>query len=101
MKKYNFLCESYISEITKDSEWQSIRSKLVGTWKTNADKNCQILKNYIGDLNTCPNKKLQIVWNYLSSSGFRIGKIGNQCTKILKSKIGEEIRHRNIPFRGE
>lgn len=99
MMNYNFLLESYISELVKDEEWQKIRSELVGTWKTNTDRNCQILKDYIGNIKTCSNKKLQIVWNYLSSSGFRIGKIGNECTKSLKYSIGQEIKRRNISFR--
>lgn len=99
MLYYNFIIESTISELVKDSEWQQLRNSLVGTWKKTPEKNCLLLKKYLGNLKNTTDSRLKIVWNYLSSSAFRIGIIKHNCVADLKNKIRNEILKRGISFR--
>jgi hypothetical protein len=94
MKQYSFLLETKIQELVKDEEWQKLRSSLVGTWKTNPERNCKLLKQYLGDIHTCEYKKLRIVLNYLTGSGFRIGIIKHPCIDSLRNEIKSELNKR-------
>jgi hypothetical protein len=94
MKQYSFLTETKIQELVKDEEWQKLRSSLVGTWKTNPERNCKLLKQYLGDIHTCEYKKLRIVLNYLTGSGFRIGIIKHPCIDSLRNEIKSELNKR-------
>ena len=96
MKQYSFLLETPIRELVKDEEWQKLRSSLVGTWKTNAERNCKLLRNYLGDIHNCSYEKLRIVMNYLTGSGFRMGIIKNPCINQLRKDISIEMKLRKI-----
>ena len=94
MIPYSFLTETKIQDLVKDEEWQKLRSSLVGTWKTYPERNCLLLRNYLGNIHTCEYKKLRIVLNYLTGSGFRMGIIKHPCINLLLSEIREEIKLR-------
>ena len=94
MKQYSFLMESNIQDLVKDKEWQKLRSSLVGTWKNNQEKNCKLLRSYLGDISRTSNEKLRIILNYLTGSGFRIGKIKHPCIDKLLNEIRKEIKRR-------
>ena len=96
MIPYSFLTETKIRDLVKDEEWQKLRSSLVGTWKTNAENNCKLLRNYLGDIQTCSYEKLRIVMNYLTGSGFRMGIIKDPCISKLRSDISTEMKRRKI-----
>ena len=71
-----------IKEVVNNSEWQSIREKMVGTWKVDAKKNCQILRKYLDDFSD--RLKIRRVHNYLTGSRFRIGIIQDpEITKLV------------------
>lgn len=94
MKQYSFLLETPIRDLVKDKEWQKLRSSLVGTWKTNPERNCQLLRNYLGDIHNCSYEKLRIVMNYLTGSGFRMGVIKHPCISQLRKDISDEMKLR-------
>ncbi len=95
MKYYSFLTETKIQDLVKDKEWQKLRSSLVGTWKTNVENNCKLLRNFLGNnIKNCSNEKLRIMLNYLTGSGFRIGKIKHPCIDKLLKEVREEINRR-------
>ena len=96
MKQYSFLLETKIQELVKDEEWQKLRSSLVGTWKTNPERNCNLLRQYLGNIHTCEYKKLRIVMNYLTGSGFRMGIIKHPCISQLRKDISVEMKLRKI-----
>lgn len=96
MKQYSFLIETKIQDLVKDEEWQKLRSSLVGTWKTNPERNCQLLRNYLGDIQTCSYEKLRIVMNYLTGSGFRMGIIKHSCISKLRLDISTEMKRRKL-----
>lgn len=94
MKQYSFLLETKIQDLVKDEEWQKLRSSLVGTWKTNPERNCKLLRHYLGNIHTCEYKKLRIVMNYLTGSGFRMGIIKHSCISHLRKDISIELKLR-------
>lgn len=94
MKQYSFLTETKIRDLVKDEEWQKLRSSLVGTWKTYPERNCLLLRNYLGNLSECPIEKLRIVMNYLTGSGFRMGIIKHPCIQNLRNDISKELKFR-------
>lgn len=96
MKQYSFLTETPIRDLVKDEEWQKLRSSLVGTWKTQPERDCQLLRNYLGDIQTCSYEKLRIVMNYLTGSGFRMGIIKHPCISKLRLDISMEMKRRKL-----
>lgn len=74
-----------IKEVVNDPEWQFIRGSMVGTWKSCAKDNCQMLEIYLGDFSD-PLKRRR-VHNYLTGSGFRIGIISDPEIDKLLNKI--------------
>lgn len=72
-----------IKSVVNEPKWQKLRSGLVGTWKTNAKKNVELLRTYLGD-KTDP-FKVRRVMNYLTGSAFRIGVISHDSIdKLLR-----------------
>ena len=96
MKQYSFLLETPIRDLVKDEEWQRLRSSLVGTWKTYPERNCKLLRSYLGDIQTCSYEKLRIVMNYLTGSGFRMGIIKHSCISKLRLDISIEMKRRKL-----
>lgn len=79
-----------IQEIVNDSEWQSLRKSMVGTWKKKASKNCIKLRVYLDDFSDP--LKIRRVHNYLTGSGFRLGiivtpEIDNLLKELREWKI--------------
>ena len=94
MIPYSFLIETKIQDLVKDEEWQKLRSSLVGTWKTYPERNCKLLRNYLGNIQTCSYEKLRIVMNYLTGSGFRMGIIKHPCISQLRKDSSSEMKRR-------
>jgi len=78
----------------KGEEWQKVRRSLLGQWKTRPTWCCSQLRKYLGSISTTPNSKLKIVMNYLTGSGFRMGKIKHECITKLRAQISMEIKKR-------
>jgi len=62
-----------IRVVVNMEEWQILRKSLVGTWKHKSAENVLKLRVFGGDL-TDP-RRVRILLNYLTGSGFRIGVI--------------------------
>jgi hypothetical protein len=91
-----------IKEIVKDPEWQKIRESLKGQWKENPEWCIKQLRRYIGPIKTADEKKLKIVLNYLTGTGFRTGTISsrdNPSISKLRGEISAELKKRK--FRGD
>ena len=80
----------------KGEEWQNVRRGLVGNWNLKPEWCCEQLKEYLGNISNTTNNKLKIVMNYLTGSGFRMGKIKNPCINTLRGQISAEIKIRKM-----
>lgn len=85
-----------MKDSVQDREWQQIRQSLLGKWKNDPIGNCKILRNYLGRISECNEKKLRIVMNYLTGSGFRMGKIKHSCIQSLRNDISKELKRRKL-----
>lgn len=85
-----------MKDLVQDKEWQQIRQSLLGKWKNNPTENCKILRSYLGNVSECKEKKLRIVMNYLTGSGFRMGKIKHSCIQSLRNDISKELKRRKL-----
>ena len=83
-----------IKDLVKDPEWQKIRKSLLGQWKSRPEWCCAQLRKYLGPISKTSNDKLKIVMNYLTGSGFRMGKIVHKCITELRTQISSEIKKR-------
>ena len=81
-------------ELVKDPEWQKLRESLVGTWKTTPEQNIKRIRKYLGSIRKTENRKLTIVMNYLTGSGFRIGRISHPSITKLRKEVSDEIKRR-------
>jgi hypothetical protein len=84
-----YVLKMNIQDIVKIPEWQTLRTYFVGKWKTQPEKNLKMLKEFAGDLTKLSNRRLRIVQNYVTGSGFRIGKISSDEI----TKFTEEVRN--------
>ena len=83
--------------VVKDHEWQKLRESLLGKWKEHEHDCRDHLVKYLGDM-TNP-WKIRRVLNYLTGSGFRMGKIGQSPdTKDLLDMI-RSIYEKETPIR--
>lgn len=83
-----------MKDLVKDSEWQKVRVMLLGQWSKRPEWCCQQLRKYLGNVSNADNKKLRIVMNYLTGTGFRTGRIKHKCISDLRKLISEEIKRR-------
>jgi len=83
-----------IKDIVKKQEWQNTREKLVGQWKEKPEWCCGVLKKYLGNITKSDYDDLRIVMNYLTGTGFRIGKIKHPCIQTLRINISMELKKR-------
>ena len=83
-----------MEDLVKDKDWQKVRESLLGQWKEKPEWCCLQLKNYLGNLKDSSLDQLKIVMNYLTGSGFRMGKIKHQCISILRKAISVEMKRR-------
>lgn len=85
---------SEMSERVKDKEWQTVRERLLGQWSKRPEWCCGQLRQYLGPINKAPDKKLSIVMNYLTGTGFRTGRIKHPCISQLRTQISLEMKKR-------
>lgn len=83
-----------IKEIVKSPKWQKVRQSLVGNWNLKADWCCLQLRKFISPMNKATVSELRIMMNYLTSSGFRMGKIKHPCIQPLRTEVSMEIKKR-------
>ena len=83
-----YVIKMNIKDIVQIPEWQKLREYFVGKWKSQPEKNLKMLKDFAGNLKTLSNRRLRIVQNYVTCSGFRIGKISSPDI----TKFTEEVR---------
>jgi hypothetical protein len=62
----------------------------VGTWKEYPVENCRKLHRYLQQYNNI--KKLRIVMNYLTGTGFRTGRIKHPSITKLRKKISDAMK---------
>lgn len=85
-----------MNDLVQDKEWQQLRQSLLGKWKNDPIRNCKILRSYLRNISECTEKKLRIVMNYLTGSGFRMGKIKHSCIQSLRNDISKELKRRKL-----
>jgi len=83
-----------IRDIVKDPEWQKVRTSLLGNWNTKTEWCCAQLRNWIGPLDKATVTELRILMNYLTGTGFRMGKIKHNCIQSLRTQVSMEIKKR-------
>jgi hypothetical protein len=83
-----------IQDIVQLPEWQNLRKYFVGKWKLQPEKNLQLLKEFAGNLNTISNRRLRIIQNYLTGSGFRIGIISSVDIANFTNEVRQEVVNR-------
>ncbi len=81
-------------DLVKDPDWQKLRQSLVGTWKLTPEQNVRKIRKYLGPIRKTENRKLTIVMNYLTGSGFRIGRIFHPSITKLRKEVSNEIKRR-------
>ncbi len=81
-------------DLVKDPDWQKLRQSLVGTWKLTPEQNVKKIRKYLGPIRKTENRKLTIVMNYLTGSGFRIGRISHPSITKLRKEVSNEIKRR-------
>lgn len=85
-----------IKEVVNDEAWQAIRKSMLGTWMEHAKENVSRLRKYLGDFSDP--LKVRRVYNYLTGSGFRSGRITHPAITKLVNDIKE---HRRKQFLSE
>jgi len=85
-----------MKELVKDPEWQEVRKKLVGQWNLRPEWCCKQLRDYLGNISKTPYKKLRIINNYLTGTGFRTGKINHPCIFKLRGEVSAERKKRKM-----
>jgi hypothetical protein len=81
-----------VKDLVKDPAWQKVRESLLGQWKERPEWCCAQLRNYLGS--NPSNEKLRIVMNYVTGTGFRMGKISHPCITKIKSQVSMEMKKR-------
>lgn len=75
-------------------EWQEIRVSLLGKWKTDPKGNLEKLRKFLGNISTTSNRKLRIVHNYVTGSGFRLGIIKSPEIEKFQNEVRAEVAKR-------
>lgn len=83
-----------IEEIVNDKEWQTLRKSFLGTWMKTPNINVIKLRMYLGDIKNTSEVKLVRVYNYLTGTGFRSGKIKGKDITKLKDEVKYELDRR-------
>lgn len=88
-----------IKDIVRNDEWQDVRKSLLGQWKERPNWCVAQLRKYLGSIHSTNEKKLRIVMNYLTGTGFRIGTISsrdNPSIPRLRAEISAELKKRKF-----
>jgi hypothetical protein len=83
-----------IQKLVKNKEWQALRESFLGRWKKEPEALVQELRDYLGPLNEAPTEKIKIVLNYLTGTGFRLGKIAHRQISIFRWDLRDEMEIR-------
>ena len=99
LKSGKYVLKMNIQDIVKIPEWQELRAYFVGKWKKQPEKNLQMLKDFAGDLTKLSNRRLRVVQNYVTGSGFRIGKISSDEIQKFIEQVRKEVADRKTDGR--
>lgn len=116
LKSEKYVLKMNIQDIVQIPEWQELRAYFVGKWKSQPEKNLQMLKDfassniykfvekkYISDvepnLEKLSNRRLRVVQNYVTGSGFRIGKISSDEIQKFVEQVRKEVADRKTDGR--
>jgi len=95
VKKYKIGDTEYImKEIVKMKSWQKLREVLKGTWAENKEANVRKLRRWLGPVTKTTTKKLLIIRNYLTGSGFRWGNIQHSSISKFREQVVKELKKR-------
>jgi len=97
LKSEQYVLKMNIQDIVQIPEWQKLRAYFVGKWKSQPEKNLEMLKDFAGDLTKLSNRRLRIVQNYVTGSGFRIGIISSKEITDFVEEVRKEVADRKIP----
>lgn len=93
--------ESYlkmdIRKVVDLDEWQSLRRSFLGTWKKTPEANIRELRAFLGPTEHSGDRRLRIVYNYLTGSGFRMGVIKHSSIDELLKEVRNEVHKRALP----
>lgn len=96
-KKYQIGNKEYtMKELVSLKSWQDLRETLKGTWAETPLKNLKKLQEWLGDFSQAPLRRLYILRNYLTGSGFRWGNIQHPKITSFRSRIVKEIKRRKL-----
>lgn len=99
LKSEQYVLKMNIQDIVQIPEWQKLRAYFVGKWKSQPEKNLQMLKDFAGDLTKLSNRRLRIVQNYVTGSGFRIGIISSDEIQKFVEQVRKEVADRKADGR--
>jgi CRISPR/Cas system-associated protein Csm6 len=88
------MAREHIRDLVRDQEWQKVRKSLLGQWKEKPEWCCAQLNRYLGSTSSTTNKKIRIVMNYLTGTGFRTGRITHSCITKIRTQLSAEIKKR-------
>lgn len=83
-----------IRDIVKDPTWQKVRVSLLGKWAKEPEWCCSQLRKYIEPISKATVTELRIMMNYLTGTGFRMGKISHPCILKLRTEVSMEMKKR-------
>lgn len=70
-----------IKDVVRDADWQELRKSFLGTWAKTPVDNVTKLREYLQDYSDP--LKVRRVLNYITGTGFRLGKITHpEITKL-------------------
>jgi hypothetical protein len=75
-------------------EWQALRRSFVGTWKVSPSENVSRLRAFLGDCSD--SRRIRIVHNYLTGSGFRIGVISHPTISALLEDVRDIRKKKHL-----
>jgi hypothetical protein len=87
-----------IREVVALPEWQDLRVSFLNTWKKDPEGNVKKLRQFLGPVADADDRKLRIVYNYLTGSGFRMYTITHpEITTLLEEVRAESSRRKQRP----
>jgi len=86
--------EEAIQNVVALDEWQKLRKSFLGTWKESPVENVKKLRKFLGGVKTADDRRLRIVQNYLTGTGFRLKTITHPEITKLRNEVIDEIRRR-------
>jgi hypothetical protein len=79
-----------MKELVQYPEWQKLRKELLHKWMDQPLENCAKIKHFLGDNRDI--RKLRIVMNYLTGTGFRTGRIKHVCITLIRKEVSAAIK---------